>query len=101
MALSAESPPYPNPDKLEIMKLIQLEALGIIRRNQVSTTEFKENKAAYVPSSRLEHRRLYDGSKIPLKTKNNIDSWNCDSDHLGPSCPHADCCFSRMDIPGK
>ena len=58
------------------LKAMQLEALGFRRRELISSTDFKENKASYVPTSELESQRLVNKSSIGQREKSKLEGWN-------------------------
>ena len=62
--------------KRDILVAMQYEALGIKRRDLISTTEFKENKADYVPTVYLESQRLVNKSSIGKAEKSRLEGWN-------------------------
>ena len=55
---------------------IQMEALGGKRIDLLLTTDYKENKAAYVPTAYLEPQRLVNKSKIGEGEKSKLKGWN-------------------------
>lgn len=65
-----------NPAKEDTLKAIQREALGITRREHLSTTDFKENKSTYVSTVALESRRLVNKSNIGKGEKSKLEGWN-------------------------
>lgn len=67
--------------KHETMKAMQMEALGLMRREILSTTDFKENKARYVSTSALEPERLVNKSSIGKQEKLKLKNWNSKTAH--------------------
>ena len=65
-----------NPTKEDTLKAMQREALGIIRRETLSTTDFKENRSSYVSTVELESRRLVNKSSIGKGEKSKLEGWN-------------------------
>lgn len=62
--------------KNDTLVAMQMEALGLKRRDLLSTTDFKENKASYVPTGQLESHRLVNKSSIGKRQKTKLDGWN-------------------------
>ena len=65
-----------NQAKEDILIAMQMEALGIIRRDFLSTTDFKENKSSYVSTGKLESRRLVNNNSIGKGEKSKLEGWN-------------------------
>ena len=55
---------------------VQMEALCIKRRDILSTTDFKENKACYIPTKELESRRLINKGRIGEGEARKLKGWN-------------------------
>ena len=66
-------------EKQNAMKAVQLEALDIIRRDKLSTTDFKENRDAYVSVMKLEPRRLVNQSSIGEGERVKLEGWNSET----------------------
>ena len=62
--------------KVETLVAMQMEALGLKRRDRLSTTDFKENTANYVSTVELESRRLVNNSRISKGEKTKLEGWN-------------------------
>ena len=62
--------------KEDTLKAMQMEALGLQRRDHLSTTDFKENKASYIPTKQLESQRIVNKSRIGKGEKSKLDGWN-------------------------
>lgn len=63
------------------MIAMQIEALGVRRREKITTTDFKENKAAFVSSDDLQSSRLINQqgtaeSKRARAASKQISAWN-------------------------
>ena len=71
-------PPPSVVDQARQNKLIdmQMEALGLSRRDYLSTRDFKENRATFVPVADLESRRLVNTAVIGSAQKEKLDGWN-------------------------
>ena len=77
-----ESPPpslMEDQTKLDTLKAMQMEALGINRRESLSTTDFKENKASYVSTVNLESQRLVNKGCIGEGERSKLQSWNSET----------------------
>ena len=61
---------------------MQLEALGLPRRDLLSTTDFKENKLSYVSTVQLESQRLVNKSSIGEGEKAKLKGWNSKIDYI-------------------
>ena len=55
---------------------MQMEALGLSRRDFLSTRDFKENRSTFVPVKDLESRRLVHTASIGSAQKAKLDGWN-------------------------
>ena len=55
---------------------MQMEALGLSRRDYLSTRDFKENRGTFVPVADLESRRLVNMASIGSGQKAKLDGWN-------------------------
>ena len=62
--------------KQNTLTSMQMEALGIARRDVLSTTDFKENRANYVPTMQLESRRVVNKKSIGEDEKSRLEGWN-------------------------
>ena len=62
--------------KYDTLVAMQMEALGLQRRDLLSTTDFKENKASYVPTGQLESHRLVNKGSIGKGHKSKLNGWN-------------------------
>ncbi len=62
--------------KHDTLLAMQMEALGLRRRDNLTTTDFKENKAAYCPTVYLESQRLVNKSSIGEGEKFKLEGWN-------------------------
>ena len=62
--------------KLDTLVAMQMEALGLKRRDRLSTTDFKENTANYVSTVELESRRLVNNGRISKGEKTQLEGWN-------------------------
>ena len=62
--------------KVDILVAMQMEALGLKRRDHLSTTDFKENTSNYVSTVELESRRLVNNSRISKGEKTKLEGWN-------------------------
>ena len=62
--------------KVDTLVAMQMEALGLKRRDRLSTTDFKENTANYVSTVELESRRLVNNSRISKGEKTKLEGWN-------------------------
>lgn len=80
---SPPSPPLSMEDqaKQDTLKAMQMEALGLQRRDHLSTTDFKENKACYIPTKQLESQRIVNKSRIGKGEKSKLDGWNSKTIH--------------------
>ena len=78
VGLRGGSPPLSIEDqaKHDTLNAIQLEALGLKRREILLTTDFKENKVAYVSAAHLESHRLVNKSSIGEGEKSKLKGWN-------------------------
>ena len=65
--------------KLDTLKAMQMEALGLSRRESLSTTDFKENKASYVSTASLEPQRLVNKGSIGEGEKSKLQGWNSET----------------------
>lgn len=76
--LQDPSPPFLMEDqaKHETLTHMQMEALGLRRREDLLTADFKENKYSYVPTARLESQRLVNKSSIGEGEKSKLQGWN-------------------------
>lgn len=72
------SPPPSAVDQARHNTLIdmQMEALGLTRRDFLSTRDFKENRATFVPVADLESRRLVNTGSIGSAQKAKLEGWN-------------------------
>lgn len=72
------SPPLTMEDqaKYDTLVAMQKEALGVDRRNLLSTTDFKENKVGYVSTVHLESQRLVNKTSIGKEEKFKLEGWN-------------------------
>ena len=50
--------------KVDTLVAMQVEALGLKRRDRLSTTDVKKNTATYVSTVELESRRLVNDGRI-------------------------------------
>ena len=55
---------------------MQMEALGLSRRDFLSTRDFKENRGTFVPVAELESRRHVNTAVIGSAQKAKLDGWN-------------------------
>lgn len=62
--------------KHDTLVAMQMEALGLRRREFLSTTDFKENKVSYVPTVQLESHRLVNKGAIGKGEKSKLEGWN-------------------------
>lgn len=62
--------------KQDTLRAMQMEALGLQRRDYLSTTDFKENKASYIPTQQLESQRTVNKGRIGNVEKSKLDGWN-------------------------
>ena len=62
--------------KVDTLVAMQMEALGLKRREHLSTTDFKENRANYVSTEELEPQRLVNHSRISKGEKTKLEGWN-------------------------
>ena len=74
-----------NQAKMDTLKAMQMEALGLQRRDFLSTTDFKENKASYVSSVELESKRLVNKSSISKGERTKLEGWNSKTVHTNNS----------------
>ena len=65
-----------NQAKVDTLVAMQMEALGLKRREKLSTADFKENTANYVPTTELESQRLVNNSRISKGEKSKLEGWN-------------------------
>ena len=65
-----------NLTKEETLKAMQMEALGLKRRDYLSTTDFKENRLNYVSTVHFESQRLVNRSSIGKGEKSKLEGWN-------------------------
>ena len=70
-----------NPAKENTLKAMQMEALGLKRRDFLSTTDFKENRLSYVSTVQLESQRLVNKSSIGKGEKSKLEGWNSKTVH--------------------
>ena len=64
---------------------MQMEALGLSRRDFLSTRDFKENRATFVPVAALESRRLVNTPSIGSAQKAQLEGWNSKIAHTNCS----------------
>lgn len=63
------------------MVAMQMEALGVRRREKITTTDFKENKSAFVSSEQIQSSRLVNQrgtaeSKLARGAVKQLNAWN-------------------------
>lgn len=62
--------------KKDTLLAIQMEALGLDRREHLLTTDFKENKVSYVSTKDLESHRLVNKNSTGEGEKSKLEGWN-------------------------
>ena len=62
--------------KRDTILAIQMEALGMTRRDFLSTRDFKENRLNYISTSDLEPQRLVNKGSIGKREKSKLEGWN-------------------------
>lgn len=62
--------------KRDTMLAMQMEALGMKRRDFLSTRDFKENRLNYISTSELEPQRLVNKGSIGKGEKFKLEGWN-------------------------
>ena len=55
---------------------MQMEALGLQRRDFLLTTDFRENKVCYMSAKDLESHRLVNKGTISEGEKSKLEGWN-------------------------
>ena len=63
-------------EKHKLLVDMQLEALGLKRREYLSTTDYRENRANYVTTASLEPQRLVNKGSIGSREKSKLEGWN-------------------------